>query len=62
MQRSCSDWADPDDGGEEEAVDRGAVAVPVGSGIRNGSVERYLLLVIKRKTNCERSKVGGARY
>ena len=35
MQRSSSDWADPE--GEEEAGEPGAVAVSVGSDIRGGA-------------------------
>jgi hypothetical protein len=49
MQRSWSDWADPEDGGEEEAVDRGAVAVSVGSGIRGR--ERYFCTVGDKEEN-----------
>jgi hypothetical protein len=41
MQRFSSDWPDPDEGDEEEASDRVAVAVSVGSDIRRGERELY---------------------
>ena len=42
MQRSSSDWPDPESGEEEEAVDRGAVVVSTDSDIRGGAVGREL--------------------